>query len=180
MFLLYSSAQKSSLFLITNMATCKIHYFRVSISSWCVLSIGSWRMNKCWMSESGLKLLFRRLLYHCMALIILLYPHGYKSCPQRHISTFLPLSLASPTFSGFLGSTFQGPPICQHSQAQLWTHLFPKHHSLPKPCLSYSFAALEDATGNCYLLINMPCLSKWDPHNLSASLKLELQLLALI
>lgn len=98
MFLLYSNAQKS-LFLITNMATHKIHYFRVSISS-CVLSIGSWWTNICWMSESGLKLLFRHLLYNCMALIILLYPHVYKSCSQRHI-TFLPLSLASPTFSGF-------------------------------------------------------------------------------
>ena len=130
MFLLYSKAQKS-LFLITNMATRKIHYFRVSTSS-CVLSRGSWWTNKCWMSESGLKLLFRRLLYNCMALIILLYSHGYKSCSQRHISTFLPLSLASPTFSGFLGSTFQDPPICQHSQTQLWTHLSPKHHSLPK------------------------------------------------
>lgn len=132
MFLLYSSAQKSSSFLITNMATCQIHYFRVSVSSWCVLSIGSWRMNKRGMSESGLELLSRRLLHNCMALITLLYPHGYKSCSQRHISTLVPPSLASPTFSGFLGSTFQGPPICQHSQAQLWTHLFPKHHSLPK------------------------------------------------
>lgn len=132
MFLLYSSAQKSSSFLITNMATCKMHYFRVSVSSWCVLSIGSWRMNKRGISESGLELLSRRLLHNCMALITLLYPHGYKSCSQRHISTLVPLSLASPTFSGFLGSTFQGPPICQHSQAQLWTHLFPKHHSLPK------------------------------------------------
>ena len=151
MFLLYSNAQKSSSFLITNMATCKIHYFRVSVSSWCVLSIGSWRMNKCRMSESGLELLSRRLLHNCMALITLLYPHGYKSCSQRHISTLVPPSLASPTFSGFPRPSYL-PAL---SSSALDSPL-PQTPLSSKTCLSYSFAALEDATGNCYFLINMP------------------------
>ena len=99
MFLLHSKAQKS-LLLITNMATCKIHYFRVSTSS-CVLSRGSWWTNKCWMSESGLKLLFRRLLYNCMALIILLYSHGINPAPKGTSAHFCLCPLLVPLFLGF-------------------------------------------------------------------------------
>lgn len=56
---------------------------------------------------------------------------------------------------------------CLHQSSILGpfpTGIFPQARLLPNDfetlCLSHSFATLERATGNCYLLINMLCLSK--------------------
>lgn len=88
----------------------------------------------------------------------------YKSCPQSTSAHSCLCPSLVPLFLS-LGSPFQIPPNCQHSQVQLWTNLFsgvfPQYQASSKtPCMSSSFASLEYATGNCYLLINMPCLSK--------------------
>lgn len=124
-------------------------------------------MNKS-TNECGLNSLFKFILY--------LYGSNHTTSSTRiqilspeHISTFLPMSLSGATLP-MSPDSFPKCLLhnCQHSKAQLWAHLFsgvlPKHHALPNvfktPCLSHSFVTLEYATRNCYLLINMPCLSK--------------------